>query len=219
MLMMNKTILSFLLLLLLAACGGRKEGEESVAYCSSDTLLAREYVADFLQKYPLATLQDIYKGSFQDYFGAAHLLTDRQAVENYILREMEAMPPERKVSGYYEPCGWRGRYYRVDLALLQEGRIVMDEFVELFMESASAMEPALTQEWIDEWLMLQAAVREVAPRMEGFAADSLRIVTLLQEGKYVVHHSPSFNAHYHPHYRIIRRDLFEQNILPKIEKE
>jgi len=38
----------------------------------------------------------------------------------------------------------------------------------------------------------------------------------LSEGKYVVHHSRKFNQHYHPHYRIIRRDLFEEKILPKL---
>lgn len=34
--------------------------------------------------------------------------------------------------------------------------------------------------------------------------------------RYVVSHSAAFKAAYNPHYRIIRRDIFEQEILPSI---
>lgn len=32
------------------------------------------------------------------------------------------------------------------------------------------------------------------------------------------HHSKAFNEAYHPHYRIVRRDIFEKEILPLITK-
>ncbi|MBR4773929.1 MAG: hypothetical protein IK010_05810 [Bacteroidales bacterium] len=34
----------------------------------------------------------------------------------------------------------------------------------------------------------------------------------------VKHHSPAFNEAYHPHYRIVRRDIFEKEILPLINR-
>ena len=34
----------------------------------------------------------------------------------------------------------------------------------------------------------------------------------------VKHHSRAFNEAYHPHYRIVRRDIFEKEILPLINK-
>ena len=34
--------------------------------------------------------------------------------------------------------------------------------------------------------------------------------------KYVVSHSDAFKAAYNPHYRIVRRDIFEQEILPSL---
>ena len=37
------------------------------------------------------------------------------------------------------------------------------------------------------------------------------------DAKYVVSHSDAFRQAYHPHYRIIRRDIFEQEILPEIK--
>ena len=44
--------------------------------CDSGYSPMQKYLRDFMQKYPEATLQDIYKGSFQDVFGPAHLLTN-----------------------------------------------------------------------------------------------------------------------------------------------
>lgn len=173
------------------------------------------FVNDFFSDYPKATLQDIYKGNFQDLFGPAHLLTDREAVKNYILQEMESA--ESFEAEDYRPCGWQGRFYQVNLSVVRDGRISIDEFTDAFIESANGIDASLTPAWLDEWEALQQAVRKVVPELEGFADDSTRLTRLLSEGKYVVHHSLVFNQHYHPHYRIIRRDIFEERIRPKLK--
>ena len=54
----------------------------------------RQFLTRFIRQYPQATLQDIYKGAFQDRFGPAHILTDRNAVEAYIKSELEEMGKE-----------------------------------------------------------------------------------------------------------------------------
>ena len=97
------------------------------------------------------------------------------------------------------------------------GRVPMDVFVDAFMASANGIDTTLTQAWLEEWQQIQATVRKVAPSLEGFAIDSTLLANLLKEGKYVVHHSASFNKHYHPHYRIIRKDFFEETILPRLK--
>ena len=78
-------------------------------------------------------------------------------------------------------------------------------------------EPTFSQEWVDEWDMIQRTVKQLYPNLESFATDSAHIAQQLSEGKYVMHHSRAFNQYYHPHYRIIRREFFEQHILPAIE--
>lgn len=173
------------------------------------------FVSDFLSDYPKATLQDIYKGNFQDLFGPAHLLTDREAVKNYILQELESAGNFEEKD--YRPCGWQGRFYQVNLSVLRDKRISIDEFTDAFIESANGIDTSLTPAWLDEWEALQQAVRKVVPELEGFAEDSTRLARLLDEGQYVVHHSRVFNQHYHPHYRIIRRDIFEERIRPKLK--
>ena len=54
--------------------------------------------------------------------------------------------------------------------------------------------------------------------LEGFEEDSSYIHSLLEEGKYAVHHSKIYNDEYHPHYRIIEKEIFEKEILPIIKE-
>lgn len=202
----TKALLSILSFALLILAGCAEHNQQS----------REDFVRTYLQKYPEATLQDIYKGSFQDVFGPAHLLTNREAVKNYVLKELEHA--QTLEGEYYTPCGWQGNFYQVNLSVVQEGKIAIDELVDAFMESANAIDTTLTQAWIDEWKLLQQIVRSVSPDLPGFEEDSTLLAHLLKQGKYVVHHSRKFNQHYHPHYRIIRKDLFEEKILPKLKE-
>ena len=196
-------------IVLFGACGNKATKDEK-----QQREAIREYVESFLLLYPEATLQDIYKGSFQDYFGPAHIVSDREAAKRYILRELataDTLGGER-----YEPCGWRGQYYRVNLSVVRDSLVDIDCLVDAFVKSAWG-EPTFTREWIEEWNAIQQTAREVCPTLGGFAEDSAQIARLLSEGHYVVHHSRPFNEHYHPHYRIVRRDVFEQKILPALD--
>ena len=77
-------------------------------------------------------------------------------------------------------------------------------------------EPEVTQEWLQEWEQLKKVVKKVAPGMENFRQDDKKITQLIKDGKYVVHHSPKFDEAYKPHYRIIKREIFEAAVLTKI---
>ena len=191
---------------LLTACTNTKPSEQ--------TSEIEKFITNFFTQYPKATLQDVYKGAFQDYFGPAHLLTDRKAVRNYI--EYELSKADTLGGEYYEPCGWKGRHLRVNLSVIADSLLPIEDFIDAFMASAQG-EPALSQEWLDEWDMIQHTVKRLYPNLEHFATDSANIAQQLSEGKYVMHHSRAFNQYYHPHYRIIRKEFFEQSILPAIE--
>ena len=41
-----------------------------------------------LSNYPQSTLQDVYKSCFQDYFGPAHIISNREAARRYIEYEL-----------------------------------------------------------------------------------------------------------------------------------
>ena len=185
--------------------------------CTNNTQeQAREaFVRTYFQRYPQATLQDIYKGSFQDVFGPAHILTNKESVTKYIQYEMSQV--ESYENEDYVPCGWQGNFYQVNLKVIADGRVPMDTFVEAFMASAQGIDTTLTPKFIEDWQWMQQSIRKVVPDLEGFEEDSTLLANLLKEGKYVVHHSQKFNDHYQPHYRIIRKDIFEEKILPKLK--
>lgn len=188
--------------LIMSACNGSQQKRE-------------EFIRTYLQKYPEATLQDIYKGSFQDVFGPAHMLTDRTEVENYI--QYEINHADTLSGDEYEPCSWQGRFYRVNLSVVKEGKVPMDVFVDAFMQSANGIDTTLTSAWLEEWKLILQGVKAEVPHLKHFAEDSLAISQLLEKGQYVVHHSKVFDETYRPHYRIIRKDLFEEHILPRLK--
>lgn len=183
--------------------------------CQNKEKEMQTFVQSYLARYPKATLVDIYKGNFQDKFGPAHLLTDRDAVETSIIKELQRA--QSLEIDYYQPCGWKGNFYQVNLSVIRDRKVSLDEFIHAFMASANGIDTTLNASWVKEWEIIQRAVRTVAPDLKGFKEDSTLLANMLKEGKYVVHHSPVFNANYQPHYRIIRKDYFEKTILPKLK--
>lgn len=176
-----------------------------------------------LGDYPLSTLQDVYKSCFQDYFGPAHIIASKDAARNYI--EYELTHSVLTDCRYYEPCGWRAQYVRVNLAVVADSLVSLDDFAEAFYRSAPEHTPEVSSQWIVEWERIAAMAHSLAVDMlpdepqlsrfvEQFAADSTAIARMLAQGQYVVHHSEPYGEAYNPHYRIVRRDIFEREILP-----
>ena len=194
---------------ILSACTSPKENKKT----TDDARTA--FLSEFFEQYPHATLQDVYKGEFQDEFGPAHLLTNREAVKSYIVRELSLS--DTLGGGYCEPCGWKKRYWRVNLSVIRDSILSVDDFVDAFMASAPDTLPTLSQEWINEWHTTQSITQKVAPQLEGYTEDSVRIAQLHSEGNYVMHHSRNFNKYHHPHYRIMRSDIVKKIVLPAIE--
>ena len=192
-----------------------------VDFPATDMAAVGKSVKEFFEKYPQATLQDVYKNNFQDYFGPAHIMARKEGVLAYLNSELQQMDKEEESSNdlsgrkYYTPCGWRHNYYQVSLQVIKDGIMSVEEFADAFMAGGGAA-PQVSQQWIDEWEVIKGVVKDVAPDLEGYKADAKKIDALLKEGKYVVHHSGKFEEAYRPHYRIIRGDIFENVVLPKI---
>lgn len=179
-----------------------------------------------LRKYPDTSLQDVYKSCFQDYFGPAHAIASRDMARKYIEQELNSAVCDDTC--YYEPCGWRGNYYRVGLSAVADSLLTLDELADAFYRSAPAQTPVVDERWVNEWNRTLKIVRDVvkenasrisrnSPLMRDFTADSTAIADMLVQGKYVVHHSDRYNELYHPHYRIVSRDIFEREILPRLQ--
>lgn len=167
-----------------------------------------------MQEYPESTLKDIYKNFFQDKYGPGHLLSDTAAAGNYLRQELDSYT---KITGpYFEPTGWEGNFYRVNLSVIKQGLVSYEDFFSAFVRSVQGITPMPIPEWKKEWESILEIVKKEYPDIPELEYDSKFISALLDSGGYVVHHSENFENRYAPHYRIIEKSIFETEILPRL---
>ena len=128
-----KTMLAILCIGTMFSCARRAENkvfEEKV-------ILALEQQ---LERYPHSTVRDVYKNFFQDKFGPGHLLEDTSAAGRYLRRELASYDPDTlPVKGpYIDSTGWEHRFVRVDLRVIEEGKVSYEVFFEAFVRSVQA---------------------------------------------------------------------------------
>ena len=178
---------------------------------------ARQVLSDYLRRFPEAQLQDVYKLCFQDIYGPGHIIKDSASCVQYIIREMEQVDTADTRYPDYEYAGVEGNYVRVNIKVLKQGRFDLGRFVQLLMLSARQEKPMPIYDWRGQWQRLQTMLGTLQPRPHNFEADASLLQQMFDRGEYVFHHSTRFNQAYGPHYRLIRRDLFEQELLPVLQ--
>lgn len=169
-----------------------------------------------MQAYPRSTLRDLYKNFFQDRFGPGHIISDTASAAAYLRKELALR--EQFEGAYYEPTGYLGNFYRVNLSLIKEEVVDYQVYFDAFVRSVNDIKPMSVEEWEKEWILISGVISEMNLDLENYTRDSTEIAGLLQQGKYVMHHSQAFNDVYDLHYRIIEEKLFEKELLPLIEQ-
>ena len=172
-----------------------------------------------LQTYPKSRLLDIYKSCFQDYMGAEHLVSDRQRVKAYLDEELNSTSFDDLMPWYYEPCGIDSCYYRVSIRAIKEGIITEDQLLDAFIRSANSETRPSVESWSDRWHMIIGTIDQIKLDLPDFQEDKQFIDSVLSVGKYAISHSPEYREAYHPHYRIVERNIFEKEIKPMIERK
>ena len=172
----------------------------------------RTAVENQLKAYPKSTLQDLYKNFFQDYFGPGHIVSDTTSAGAYLDRELASF--EKAEGAYYEPTGYNGNFYRVNLSVVKEGIISRDVFFDAFIRSVSSIQPISIEEWKKEWAMIDSVINKMNLSLANYTEEREKLFSLIAEGKFVMHHSGPFSEAYDPHYRIIGKEIFLKEILP-----
>ena len=170
-----------------------------------DSEAVKTAVATQLESFPESRLQDLYKSFFQDRFGPGHIIKDRQSALDYILSEWASA--DILMGPRTETCGWQGNYVRVNLSVLADGLMTAEELTDALIASAKEVKDEDIQGWKAEWSEILAIIEKEYPDIPDLQEDKARIDGLLATGEYAYHHSPAYNAAYHPHYRIIASEL------------
>ena len=176
----------------------------------------RQSVERQLELYPESTLRDLYKNFFQDRFGPGHIIADNSAADRYLRYELNTAEGFEGLD--YEPTGYEGRFYRVNLGVIADGRVPYDKYFDAFVKSVNGITPISIEEWSKEWHEIDSVIMTMGLNLENIDHDRAEIKALIEGGDYVMHHSQRFNDHYQPHYRIIERTIFESEILPLLNK-
>lgn len=157
---------------------------------------------DIHAQYPMATLQDIYKTCYQDYFGAEHLVSDSASVRLYLQRELdECRDTDMSLMPRREPTGFRHRYTRVNLVCVVDGELSMEQLLAMFLEAAGK-DNAFSDNWAEEWNKIERIALEVNPQ---WTDNDLQVeLREAAQNKYAVRHSQAFRETYNPHYRIVK---------------
>ena len=198
---MKKHLYILLTLVLLAGC---RANENSI-----QGAIERER-----EHFPQRTMQDVYKSFYQNRFGAEHMITDTAAVHAYLLYEIEVAAADSVHNPFYDFVGADGRYVRVYLTCVNNGKLTADQLFDAFIRSAvPAQQP--DRSWADEWAEIEQVARTCyVPCAE---EECLFLRQAAQDNR-AVHHSEAYRNAYHPHYRIVRRDIFDNELAPHIHQ-
>lgn len=172
----------------------------------------RRAVMRQMETYPKSTLKDLYKNFFQDKFGPGHIVSDTTGAGNYLRRELASYTIAE--GALAEPTGWEGNFYRVNLSVIKNNQIPYDRYFDAFVRSVNGIQPVPVSEWQKEWHRIEAVIRTMNLSLSGYETDKVEIEERLDKGEYVGHHSKVFEDTYAPHYRIISKEIFEEEILP-----
>ena len=191
-----------LLLILALVCSFSLFGQ------SIDTLAVRSAIERQLATYPESTMQDIYKSFYQEHFGPGHIISDTASARRYLMRELSEMG--ETVSPYFEPTGSQGDYIRVYLSAIADSQITAEQLLDAFVRSAnSRQEPTVS--WMEKWEAIVSIIQANKMKVQGFETD-LPLLTEAAQNNQAVHHSRRYNEAYHPHYRIVERNIFEREL-------
>ena len=177
-----------------------------------------------LEDYPQSRVQDIYKSFCQDNLGPGHLIPDPEYARTYLREELSAFRAEldssRRVAPAYRyyPAGDRGNYVRVDLSVVMDGLVSEEALLDAFVRSANEGKTVSSGQWVAKWNGVAAILRSGFPDIPYADKDLQRLDSLIREGHLIMHHSPEYEETYHPHYRIISKEIFESELKPLIDR-
>jgi len=176
-----------------------------ICSCKSSDASLSNIVKQELDRYPAQRLIDVYKTFFQGFFGPAHLISDANEAIQYTKQELAESNDFEDYD--YLPLPPNGKFVRVNLKLVRDGKVSLEDFTNAFVRSAKPVSDKDIQKWKKIWPTILAEIEKQKPDMPNFQQDKDAINSLLAKNEYVVHHSDEFIKKYNPHYRVMAAEL------------
>lgn len=182
--------------------------------CAKQDNSVEEYICRQMEQYPLMTMQDVYKAFYQDRFGAGHMIADTASVRDFLSYELTVAAEDSVSNPYYEVIGPQGNCVRVYLRCVNEGLLTEEQLLDAFIRSAQpTVQPE--QPWEEEWSHIEKAAHKAGISCSD---DERQLIRKSVESNQPIHHSTIYHNTYHPHYRIVARTIFDNELKPHIDK-
>ena len=179
-----------------------------------DLTILREQI----ENHPNQTLQDVYKSCYQDEYGPGHLISNESSAINSLFQEINSIEKDYNPPTLIEKTGIYGNYLRVDLTLVRDDIVPFFVLFRALTISATIGGQKSDKNWDKIWNEIAQAIIDSDLRFENFEEDLKRLEIISKSDDKVVHHSEMYENTYHPHYRIIEKNVFNDVIKPYINK-
>jgi hypothetical protein len=162
-----------------------------------------------IARYPRMQPQDLYKLLHQAAMGSEHAVSDREAARLWLFREIETLESPGPEEPLMEPLSPDGQLVRVNLRpfvrMGGDAAVLSEAFVQT--SNLYTADPATLERYCDQAVTL---AREGALP---FAASELEALFTRQEqqGYPAVHHSEGYADAYRPAYRVVLRELLNED--------
>ena len=155
------------------------------------------------RRYPAMEPTDAVKLLYQSTFGGGHLIQDEEAAIRYLRREYAATPRDTG-KPLTEDIG--NGLLRVNLAALPENRL--EALGKAFLHSAKVCQGTL-EDFLPKLALLRALTAEGT---FGFSSQTLDgyLEEYARAGYPMVSHSERYRQAYHPAYRVVLAELFDE---------
>lgn len=164
--------------------------------------------------YPSSQYRDVYKNFMQDFYGPGHMINDKVVACDNLKRELSNT--EIFDGPDFEPTGFQGNFYRVNLRLIAEGKIPYTTYLNAFVESVQGITPPNPDFWMKTWQEIDGEIKNMGWTFKNEEKDRAELENQFKNGNFIVHHSDAYNKAVNFHYRIISKENFEKTILPLI---
>ena len=166
-----------------------------------------ELIKSEFELHPKAQLLDYYKLFFQGTFGPGHIISNKSSARKHLQKELEKSSIFEEHD--YQNISYIHESYRVNLNIINDGKISFDDFLDAFLKSAKVEIEISDKEWIEEWKNIEKQILMMKIPIENIEEQSTKLWKII-ENKQLVSHSSIYRTAYSPHYRLISSEQFQR---------
>ena len=159
------------------------------------------------ERYPLMQIEDFIKLIYQNTFGPIHFTgnPNLKQIESYLVEELQFFIPYLDTP-QVEDIG--DGYQRISLSMILNKEITIEELALQFLKSMEAsriLDNTTLSLFNDRIIQLMNLIEDHQIKLDLDQSKAF-IQEYLSQGIRAISHSKTYRTHYHPHYRVIKRN-------------